>query len=72
MVRAPPVRAPAVRVEAADRCRGERGYAGGFPAAVLLLGVLAKSLGGTAALQTFLGRTGGKRRHRGAPFHLNG
>ena len=34
----------------------------------LLLGALA----GTAALQTYLGRTGGKRRHRGAPFHPNG
>ncbi|MDI9978729.1 hypothetical protein [Rhodococcus sp. IEGM 1307] len=38
----------------------------------LLLGLLAGSLGGTAALQTFLGRTGSKRRTRGAPFHPNG
>lgn len=34
----------------------------------LLLGALA----GTAALQTFLGRTSGNARHRGAPFHPNG
>jgi hypothetical protein len=36
---------------------------------VLLLGLLAGGLGGTAALQSILGR---KRRIRGAPFHPNG
>ena len=38
----------------------------------LLLGLLAGSLGGTAAVQTFLGRPGGTRRPHGALFHPNG